>query len=112
MNGENEMKETTELFQFILGFGMAIDTASADGWDWSDSLKILPTFTKLPEAIKGYEKIPVEYKNYDDEQRLKLHEVIRQFDIRDDYIEKIAEQGLISASELVKFVIQLRSARK
>ena len=97
---------------FGLTAGITLDDALEDGFQWTDTLSLLPAFTKLPRAIDGISQVDEELADLDETERAELVEKIKELDLSDDKAEAIAEQAIRSGVELGKLIVLIRESRK
>ena len=109
---DEKIKETTEVVVFAVGLAQAIEKATADGWQWTDVLSMLPPMTKLPAAIEGIDSVPDEIAVMDDESRLELSAEIAKLGFDDKGAEAITEQSLRTGIELARLIVLVRDERE
>lgn len=103
-----DIKETTEAMTFGISLAMAVDSATQDGFQWTDIFNLVPPLTQLPAAIEGIEKVPAEIADLDDDERRELAEAIVKLDFASDRSEEIAEQALKVGVDLAKLIMMIR----
>lgn len=108
---DEKTQETAELIIFTVSLAMAVEKATADGWQWTDVVQLLPPMTKLPAALDGIEKVPDEIRAMDDEQRLELSLELKKLGFEDASAEAIGEQALRMAIEMARLIFLIRDER-
>jgi len=106
------IKETEELVTFVVSLANALHSAMEDGMSWEDSFKLLPVLTKLPKAVEGYEQIPQELIDLDDQELDTLLADIDKLDFVQQNKIAILNQALMTGADLVKLVALIRDAKK
>lgn len=105
----DKYKNVKEVLIFLGGLYMAFETANADGkLDWTD----VPTFIGPAKdafaAVNDVKLCLTEIKNLTAEDKAELCTWFEgEFDIANDKVEKIVENGLESALVLGKFLLNL-----
>ena len=112
MEEKHGIKETKEALIFGVSLAMAVDEATQDGFQWTDIFKMVPALTKLPAAIEGIEKVPVELSDLSEAERAELVEEIEKLDFVSEYSEQIAEQALRVAVEIGALIGVIREAKR
>lgn len=113
--GDNTMagiKETKELMLFGVSLAAAIDSATQDGFQWTDLLDLVPPMTKMPGAISGIDDVPLEIADLDEIERAELVKAIQDLDFVSDKSEDIAEQALRTGVEICNLIMKIREAKK
>lgn len=104
--------ETKEMIGFGVGFGMAVDRALEDGFDWTDLFSLVPSLTRFPEALNGADEILDELYDMDEPEKAELVKVIEELELKSEKSEELCEQSLIVAVEIAKLILMIRGARK
>jgi len=106
------IKETKEVLDFGLSTAMFVDEKLQDGFQWTDIFGMVEPLTKAPAAIDNIDEVPKELADMDEEERAELVRFVQDtYDIADDNAEKMVEQGIRAAIELVKLILILRGTR-
>lgn len=102
--------QTQEALSFIISFAMAIDRSLEDGrFDVSDVAQFVDPLLKLVPAVEDASEIPSEITDLDAEEAEALRVFVSErFDIRDDQLEEIIEEGLSAAVALLRFYLKIR----
>lgn len=88
-------KETKEVLDFVIPFGMATESALKDGSvSLADLPLFLPSFLKLVPAIEGADQVALEFKlaSQADIDELKAY-LEEKLDLNDDQMEKFIEDA-------------------
>ena len=109
---EKGIEETKQILGFSIGLGIAVDKALADGYSWDDLFALIPSFIKLPEALKGADEILDELEDLDDQEKAELVAVVEGLDLASDKTEEIVEQSLIAFIEIAHLIMIIREAKK
>ena len=106
----DRLKETKECLDFVISLGEALAESLSDGQlDVSDLLTLWEPISNVSEAIDGWEKLREEIANLSMDDVHHLADYVQdEFDIEDDRIEKIIEDGLDTALSLLSFIERLK----
>ena len=106
-----DIKETKEAVSFALQLGNALGSALDDGkLSWSDTPKFMGSIMAAPAAFSGIGSVPTELKDLDAAEKKELMDYVKsEFDIPDDKIEGLVEEGLALAVQTYNFVQKVRS---
>lgn len=88
-------KETKEVLDFVIPFGVATEGALKDGQvSLSDLPLFLPSFLKLVPAIEGADQVALEFKLASQEEIDELKAYLKdKLDLADDQMEKFIEDA-------------------
>lgn len=101
-----DIKETKEALGGVIALGNATGKSMEDGKiSWTDSANYLAAIMQLPGAIAGAGEIPEELKDLDDNEKAALIAYVKtEFDIPNEKVEGIVEEGLALAYQIYLFV--------
>jgi len=105
------IKETRDLLQAFVGLANVIDVTTQDGFQFTDFFELIGPLSKMPAAITGAEKIPLELYDLDEEEEKILIQDIEQLEFESEYSELVAEQGLKAVKEFAKLIVVITMAR-
>lgn len=106
-----DVKETRELLQAFVGLANVIDSTTQDGFQFTDFFEFIQPLSKMPAAVAGAEKIPLELFDLSEEEKKLLVQDIEQLEFKSEYSELIAEQGLRVVMEFSKLIVVIAMAR-
>lgn len=107
-------KELTEMVDFVIALGMAVDKSLADGHlDMGDAFNLYPVLQAAPAAFADANKIPTEIEDLsDDEFEELMNHVQEEFDIADDALEEVLERAFNIMTNLTLLVFEIRDMKK
>ena len=105
-----KLKETKEVLDFVISLGESLASSLGDGsLGVTDLINFWEPVSKLSDALDGFEKIVAEIGNLTSEDLDYLREYIKsEFDIEDNQIESLIEDGLEAAIIILKFIGKFR----
>ncbi|MBP98756.1 hypothetical protein CMK18_22640 [Candidatus Poribacteria bacterium] len=105
-----KLKETKEVLDFVISLGESLASSLDDGsLGVTDLINFWEPVSKLSDALDGFEKIVAEIGNLTSEDLDYLREYIKsEFDIEDNQIESLIEDGLEAAIIILKFIGKFR----
>jgi hypothetical protein len=106
-----DIKETKEALAFVLSLGNALGTTLADGKiTLSEAPQFMGALMAAPAAFQGLTEVPAELKDLDDAEKAELMAFVQsEFDIPNDQIEGVIEEGLALALAIYTFVEKVRA---
>lgn len=110
------VKETKELLKFVIGLGMALEKALADGAiGVGDLVSFWSPLMNINDALKDISLVPKELADLSEDEKAELLAYIEQeFDIGNDALEAVIEKALkagLQAFELIQCVKKLKSSK-
>lgn len=98
--------ETKELVGFLVALGNGVgETISSGKWSFGAVKNFVSAIQKALPALSGIDKVPEELLELSFEERDELHNYIsNEFDLEDDVIESVMEDGLRIVLDLLTFV--------
>ena len=105
------IKDVKEVVAFALSLAKSVEDMLANGFQWTDVFALIPPFTKLPDAIDGYEDIPEQLLDMDEAEKKELSDFIDSLDLQSDKAEKLVEQSLKTFTEIVVLALMVRESK-
>lgn len=100
----------------IISFGCdltkQINSALADGWQWTDAFSFVDEIAALPGVIKSIPAIKQELSELSEEEKTELNAYIKEkFDIPNDKVEAFVEDALSIAISVVSLVTKWKELK-
>ena len=107
-----DIKDVKEVAAFALSLAKSVEDMLDNGFQWTDVFSLIPPFTKLPDAIEGYENIPEQLLDMDAAEKKELTDFIDSLDLKSDRAEELTEQSLKAFTEIVTLAFMVRESKK
>lgn len=107
-------KETTEALAFIIALANGVGKSADDNdWSYSDLLNFTSAATTAGPAFDGVGKIPAELGDLSDAEKKQLGDYVeKNFDIPQDAVEGIIEEGIKAVLHLGQVVAMVQKHQR
>lgn len=105
------IQESKELIAFTLKLGNGLGASLEDGkLSFTDAPKFMDAMMAAPAAFQGISEVPAEMKDLDEAEKAELIAYAKtEFDIPQDKVEELVEEGLSLAIAIYNFVEKVRA---
>ena len=102
-----------KLIKFGCGLTKQINSATSDGWQWTDALGFVDEIAEVPGVVKSFPSVGNEIADLSDAEREELKQFVQdEFDIPNDSVEVVIEHSIAMALSLVALVQEWKNIGK